>query len=59
MTYNITGVKLTPPNSGNRYFDISVPNGNKTTYITFRFNVDSNGNVNINSIWQNKNKSIK
>lgn len=44
-TKYITGVTLEAPNSGTRIFNITVPNGSPTDYITFRFTVDSSGNV--------------
>jgi len=43
----VNGVTLTPPNSGTRYFDITVPNGSINDYMTFRFTVDTSGNVTI------------
>ena len=46
-TKYIQGVKLVAPSSGTRYFDITVPNGNTTDFITFRFTVDSSGNVTV------------
>lgn len=48
-TKYIQGVKLVAPTvSGEtRYFDIIVPNGNTTDFITFRFTVYSNGNVTV------------
>ena len=50
MVYNISGVTLTPPASGTRYFNITVPNGNSNDYVTFRFSVDSNCNVNVDGV---------
>jgi len=50
MIYNISGVTLAPPVSGERSFNISVPNGNLNDYITFRFTVDSSGNVKVDGI---------
>ena len=47
VTKYIQGVKLVAPSSGTRYFDITVPNGNTTDFITFRFTVDSSGNVTV------------
>lgn len=48
-TKYIQGVKLVAPTvSGEiRYFDIIVPNGNTTDFITFRFTVKSNGEVTV------------
>lgn len=46
-TKYVTGVKLVAPSSGTRYFDIQVPNGSTTEWITFRFTVDSSGNVTV------------
>ncbi len=46
-TYYIKGVKLTAPSSGIKKFDITVPNGNTTDFITFQFQVDSSGNVTV------------
>ena len=40
----IAGVNLEAPSSGQRTFDITVPNGTNDT-VTFRFIVDSNSNV--------------
>lgn len=40
----IAGVNLEAPTSGQRTFDITVPNGTNDT-VTFRFIVDSNSNV--------------
>lgn len=44
-TYYLTGVKIASPSSGIAKFDITVPNGNTTDFITFQFQVDSSGNV--------------
>ena len=46
-TKYLKGVKLTTPSSGKRCFDITVPNGNTTDFITFHFEVDSNSNVTV------------
>ena len=47
-TYYLQGVTLTPPSANQtRSFDITVPNGNTSDYITFRFTVDSAGNVTV------------
>lgn len=46
-SYYLTGIKLETPTSGIRCFDITVPNGNTTDFITFHFEVDSNSNVTI------------
>lgn len=48
-TKYIQGVKLVAPtvSSEIRYFDIIVPNGNTTDFITFRFTVKSNGEVTV------------
>lgn len=46
-TYYLTGVKLAAPSSGTAKFDITVPNGNTTDFITFQFTVDSSGNVTV------------
>lgn len=41
----ISRVKLVPPSTGTRSFEIEVPNGSTTDYIVFRFTVDTSGNV--------------
>lgn len=46
-TYYLTGVTLAAPESGIAKFDITVPNGNTTDFITFQFSVDSAGNVTV------------
>ena len=46
-TYYLQSVKLVAPSSGTRKFDIIVPNGNTTDYITFQFTVDASGNVTV------------
>lgn len=46
----INGIKIFAPSSGTRTFDITVPNGNTTDFITFRFSVDSSGNVAVDGI---------
>ena len=48
LTKYITGVTIQAPPSGTtRTFNITVPNGNTTDYITFQFTVDSSGNVTV------------
>lgn len=42
--YYLKGVTLTAPSTGERQFDITVPNGTSDT-ITFHFHVDANSNV--------------
>ena len=50
-TYYLQSVKLVAPPSGTtRTFDIIVPNGNTTDYITFQFTVDSSGNVTVTGV---------
>ena len=44
-TYYLTGVKLAAPSSGIAKFDITVPNGSTSDFITFQFQVDTSGNV--------------
>lgn len=44
-TKYITGVTLNAPSSGTNAFEITVPNGSLLDFITFRFTVDSSGNV--------------
>lgn len=44
-TKYLTGVTIQAPDSGERTFSITVPNGSTT--ITFVFHVDSNGNVTV------------
>lgn len=46
-TKYLTGVTLVSPSEGTRYFDITVPNGNTSDFITFRFTVDTAGNVTV------------
>lgn len=46
-TKYLKGVKLTTPSSGKRCFDITVPNGSSSDFITFHFEVDSNSNVTV------------
>lgn len=46
-TYYLKGVKIAAPSSGTAKFDITVPNGNTTDFITFQFQVDSSGNVTV------------
>lgn len=46
-TKYLTGVTLVAPSEGTRYFDITVPNGNTSDFITFRFTVDTAGNVTV------------
>lgn len=46
-TYYLTGVKIASPSSGIAKFDITVPNGNTTDFITFQFQVDAEGNVTV------------
>lgn len=46
-TYYLTGVKLAAPSSGVAKFDITVPNGSTSEFITFQFQVDSSGNVTV------------
>ena len=47
LSYNIPGIVLPKPSSGNtNTFYITVPNGSSDT-ITFTFSVDSNGNTTI------------
>lgn len=46
-TYYLTGVKIAPPSSGIAKFDITVPNGNTTDFITFQFQIDTEGNVTV------------
>ena len=46
-TYYLTGVKIAAPSSGVAKFDIIVPNGSTSDFITFQFQVDSSGNVTI------------
>lgn len=47
----INGVKIYAPSGDTeRYFDVTVPNGSTTEFITFRFKVDKNGNVTIEGI---------
>lgn len=43
----LTGIKLVPPETGTRYFDIEIPNGSTTDFIVFRFTVDTLGNVTV------------
>lgn len=43
--YYLKGIKLSTPTTGISCFDITVPNGNSTSFITFHFEVDSNSNV--------------
>lgn len=43
LTKYITKVKVTP----GHYFDVEVPNGSTSEYITFRFTVDDSGNVTV------------
>lgn len=44
----INGVKIYAPSGDTeRYFDVTVPNGSTTEFITFRFKVDKNGNVTV------------
>ena len=47
LTKYITGVTIEAPDTANTYniFNITVPNGSPTDFITFRFSVDSSGNV--------------
>lgn len=47
LTKYITGVTIEAPSTANTYniFEITVPNGSPTDFITFRFSVDSSGNV--------------
>lgn len=47
----INGVKIYAPSGDTeRYFDVTVPNGSTTEFITFRFKVDKNGNVTVEGI---------
>lgn len=47
----INGIKIYAPSGDTeRYFDVTVPNGSITEFITFRFKVDKNGNVAIEGI---------
>ena len=46
-TYYLTGVKIAAPSSGIAKFDITVPNGSTSSFITFQFQVDSSGNVTV------------
>lgn len=46
----ISRVKLVPPSSGTRSFEIEVPNGSTTNFIVFRFTVDTSGNVTVDGI---------
>lgn len=46
-TYYLTGVKLAAPSSGIAKFDITVPNGSTSDFITFQFQVDTSGNVTV------------
>ena len=47
----INGIKIYAPSGDTeRYFDVTVPNGSVTEFITFRFKVDKNGNVAIEGI---------
>ncbi len=41
----LKGVKIAAPSSGTAKFDITVPNGSTTDFITFQFQVDASGNV--------------
>lgn len=43
----LKGVKLAAPSSGVAKFDITVPNGSTTDFITFQFQVDTSGNVTV------------
>lgn len=45
--YYLKGVKLVAPSSGIAKFDITVPNGSTTGFITFQFQVDTSGNVTV------------
>ena len=42
---NVTGINIPTPTSGTNTFDVKVPNGSST--ITFRFTVDTSGNVTV------------
>lgn len=44
-TYYLTGVKLAAPSSGVAKFNITIPNGSTSDFITFQFQVDTQGNV--------------
>lgn len=44
-SYYLKGVKIAAPATGTAMFDITVPNGNTTDFITFQFQVDASGNV--------------
>lgn len=46
-TYYLTGVKIAAPENGTAKFDITIPNGNTTDFITFQFIIDNEGNVTI------------
>ena len=46
-TYYLKGVKLVAPSTGVSAFDITVPNGSTSGFITFHFEVDVNGNVTV------------
>ena len=47
----INGIKIYAPSGDTeRYFDVTVPNGSTTEFITFRFKVDKNGNVTVEGI---------
>ena len=49
-TYYIKGIKLTAPSSGKTCFDLTIPNGNTTDFITWHFEVDTAGNVLVTDI---------
>lgn len=45
--YTISGITLSTPSSGTKSFYITVPNGSSSSYVTFNFVVDSEGNTTI------------
>ena len=50
ITQYITKIRLEAPNSGTNTFDLEIPNGSASEYITFRFVVDTSGNTTIEGV---------